>query len=171
MGLNIPEVPEYFPYDAGGLYYFEVRQDGAVSPVLCDAASRVREGENTCLSAYRRAKSGETTLYVAGLVNSYGKIGVYWVKDLEAFADRIGIVRQSDHVHDVQWKLSDWQSDSKGYVYVDVHFACCCKIGRENFRTIAAELRQQRGWNVVLSSPPQGSGSSARLKVSKCTLK
>ena len=93
------------------------------------------------------------------------------MKDLEAFADRIGIVRQSDHVHDVQWKLSDWQSDSKGYVYVDVHFACGCKIGRENFRTIAAELRQQRGWNVVLSSPPQGSGSSARLKVSKCTLK
>jgi len=171
MHLTMPEAPEYFSYDAGGLCYFEVWKDGAVTPVSCDAASRRQGGEHTCLAAYLRAREGETALYVAAAANLYGKLAVYHVGDLEAFANRLGIGLPADHVHEIEWSLSPVQPDSKAYAYVDVLFKCGCTMGRENFRTMVQQLKEQRGWNVVLSAPPREVDGKVRLKVSRCSLR
>lgn len=98
--FTIEPVPQYFRYDIDGIFYFEVYPNGEVVEVLGDITSVGDQKPASVYGSYHRIKRNECTLYLS-TVSQYGDAKVYRAEDPEALADSYGIVRPSDHEHDV----------------------------------------------------------------------
>ena len=162
--------PKGFRYDLRGLSYFEVHNDMMITLVDSKIGSIERKEEDSCYGAYQRSNAGESRILVSTL-DRYNNSVIYLVEDLDAFADSFGIRRESDHVHDIKWRLSKTSSDDKRYVYIDVTMMCGCKMGKENARVMRDVLRETLGCDVVLGSFPSDARSSCTLKAIRNTVK
>ena len=162
--------PKGFRYDLRGLSYYEVHNDMVITCIDSKIGSIERKEENSCYGAYQRASAGETRILVSTL-DMYSNSVRYIVEDLDAFADAFGIRRESDHVHDIEWRLSKTISDDRRYVYIDVTMRCGCKMGKENARVMHDVLRETLGCDVVLGSFPSDARSCCTLKAYRNSVK
>ena len=149
--MSIASAPYGIQYDLPGICYFEVYKDGSVNSVCNDRHSINDQAEGSLYQAYFRALRGDCDLYFS-FADSNGKVFLYHADDLEALADSVGIVRPSDHVHNIQWSYSKDDPCKGRYAWLDIKFLCGCELSSLNKRTIARQLKEQFGWEVILGS-------------------
>ena len=138
-------------YDARNIFIFEVYPDGHTNRVYNDRSSINHKDDDSSYCAYFRAKNKECTLYVA-FSNTYGETKVLEICNLEAFADSLGIVRPTDHIHKINWSFNKADDGKSRYATIDIEFLCGCTISSQNIRIIAQQFREQFGWQVVMNS-------------------
>ncbi|WP_093500185.1 hypothetical protein [Streptomyces sp. Ag109_O5-10] len=130
-----------FPYTLDTTCYIEVHEDG-----------RVTQGAGP--DAYQRAVAGESRLFAVW--PGQWRSDLFVIDDLDEFARAHGIVHDkertglADHVHDVHWSLADREQNPRSqYVSIDLRLACGCSV--KDRRTFAAQMREQRGWDLAVS--------------------
>ncbi|WP_207945104.1 hypothetical protein [Actinomadura rubrisoli] len=140
MGLD-------FPYGLSTMCYIEVRSDGTVT-----------YGRDA--GTYQRARDGESRLFAAW--PGKWKSALFVIDDLDQYAKAFGIVHDeertglSEHAHEVRWAIDRFAGDSAGaWIGINVWLDCGCEI--RDLRTFAAQMREQRGWDIATS---RGWGSS-----------
>lgn len=101
--------------------------------------------------SYGRIKNGECTLYLSATASDSESI-VYRVDDPEALADAFGIVRVSEHTHDIHAVLSPDDTGTGRYAKIQIEFRCGCTLSSHNSRSMKKYLRDRFGWEIVLSS-------------------
>ncbi|WP_353945540.1 hypothetical protein ABII15_30805 [Streptomyces sp. HUAS MG91] len=87
------------------------------------------------------------------------------IDDLDEYAKAHGIKHDvertglKEHVHEVRWEPNPYATDSprSPYIGVSVTLDCGCEIN--DLCAFAAQMKEQRGWNVASSG---GWGSSGR---------
>ncbi len=165
----IEPVPQYFQYDLGGIYYFEVYPDGEVVWATSDITSVGDQKSTSVYGSYHRVKNNECTLYLS-TVSQYGDATVYRVDDPEALADSYGIIRPSDHEHDIHATYSARDEGSGRYADIDIEFRCGCVLGSHNKRIMIKYLKAKYGWEVVLNSIDSQPESKKRIRVERKSL-
>lgn len=135
-----------FPYTSPTTCYIEVDQAGHVSQVAT---------HNTAL--YTRIKNGESKLYAVWPGQYHSDL--FLIDDPIEYAKARSILPDPDrtglqeHEHQVWWQIESSQSNPQGtYVSVNVRLDCDCRI--KDIRTFAEHMRQQKSWNVAVSTYP-----------------
>lgn len=150
-----------FPYTARTTCYIEVHKDGTVT-----------HGNDR--AAHERALAGDSRLFAVwpGEWSS----DLFVIDDLDEYAKAHGIKHDEgrtglkEHVHDVRWEKDPYGNDNprSPYINIDVSLDCGCSI--HNLGTFAAQMKQQRGWDVATSvgwgssSGPEGTSYSLRVR-------
>lgn len=136
-----------FPYTDRTTCYIEVHKDG-----------RVTHGADRAV--YERAVLGESRLYAVwpGEWSSH----LFVIDDLDEYAKALGIKHDvkrtglAEHVHRVSWVEDGREQNPRSpYIGIRVSLECGCEI--RDIRSFAAHMREQKGWDVAVSS---GWGSS-----------
>ncbi|GAA4670490.1 hypothetical protein [Streptomyces youssoufiensis] len=149
------QVGKAFPYAARTTCYIEVHEDGTVT-----------HGDDR--AAYQRAVAGKSRLFAVwpGEWSSH----LFVIDDLDEYAKAHGIKHDEErtglkeHVHDVRWQPDPYANDStrSPYISVDVTLDCGCEI--HDRRAFAAQMKQQRGWDVATSGGWGSSGAPGGKK-------
>lgn len=94
-----------FPYNAKTTCYILVCTDGTIK--------QVQHTKTDFTDAYSSARNGSATLYAVWPGNWRSELFV--IDDLNAFADAVGVPREDNHVHAIEWKLKNslWICASK----------------------------------------------------------
>jgi hypothetical protein len=130
-----------FPYLMGTMCYIEVTQDGAVT------WGNDRE-------AYERARAGTSRLFAVwpGQYQSH----LFAIDDLDEYARAKGLIHDQErtglaqHKHKVRWSISPHEKNpTGGYIGINVVLDCGCSI--RDLKTFAAQMREQKGWNIATS--------------------
>ncbi|MGK5530641.1 hypothetical protein [Streptomyces sp. URMC 129] len=154
------EAGRSFPYKASTTCYIEVWNDGTVTHGTDDGT-------------YRRALTGESRLFAVwpGEWSSH----LFLIDDLDEYARAVGIEHDqertglAEHVHDVQWVAADGGGGARSQ-YVDVRLSLGCGCAIHDLRVFAAQMREQRGWDIATSvgwgssSGPDGTDYSLRIR-------
>lgn len=135
-------------YD-GGWNYFELKNNELI-PLASSVSDMDDRREYSLFSAIKRAKSGESKIYMFG-ANEYGEISAYIVDDYEAVLTAYGLGKCA-HRHHITWKYSPYDNGKGAIADVDMTFHCGCVLSGKNKRTLQRDLLEQYGMNIVLSS-------------------
>jgi hypothetical protein len=145
-----------FPYRLGTMCYIEVGTDGTVSQGADEAA-------------YRRALTGQSRLFAVWPGNY--RSDLFAIDDLDQYARCMGWVHDEiriglvDHEHRVRWQVSEFERNPSGsYITIDVRLDCGCTI--RDLRAFAAQMRQQRGWDIATTGGWGSSSDSSRSSYS-----
>ncbi|MEV0116597.1 hypothetical protein AB0H77_25670 [Streptomyces sp. NPDC050844] len=141
-----------FPYTASTTCYIEVHEDGTVT-----------HGDDR--AAYERAVDGKSRLFAVwpGEWSSH----LFAIDDLDEYAKAHGIKRDEErtglkeHVHEVQWEPDSFGNDNPRSPYISISVSLNCGCSIHDLSAFAAEMREQRGWDVAKSGG-WGSSSGAR---------
>ncbi|MET9715259.1 hypothetical protein ABZZ46_07585 [Streptomyces rochei] len=130
-----------FPYTLSTTCYIEVHNDGKVT-------------QGAGMDAYQRAVAGESRLFAVW--PGEWRSDLFAIDDLDEFARAHGIVHDeertglADHVHEIHWVAADHDDNPRSqYVTIDVRLGCGCSV--RDRRTFAAQMREQRGWNMAVT--------------------
>lgn len=151
---------EWFPYDSKTTCYILIQNNNI---------TQIQHTLYDLKSAYQAVLEGSATLY-AVWPGQY-RSDLFIVDDLDAFADAVGIPRKSNHIHDIEWKISEYGNNNSRYAYVDCKFKCNCSFFKMGIKKFANDMREQRGWNVATSKGYGGNGEQFSLYVSRSSLK
>lgn len=168
--MDFLPAPYGIQYDYHGIRYFEVYSDGSVHQISNDRRSIERKEENSLYQAYFRVSRGECALYLA-FADSNGNTLIYKVDDFEALADSVGIVRLTDHVHNVRWSYSKDDPGKGRYASIDIEFLCGCELSSLNRRIMAKQLKDLFGWEVVLGSINSIPSSKRTIQVERKSIR
>lgn len=149
--MNIASAPKGIQYDLPCICYFEVYKDGTVNRIDNSRRAICDQNEDSTYQAYFRALRGESNIYFT-YADSNGNVFLYKADDLDALADSIGIVRPSDHVHNIRWAYSKEDPGKGRYAWLDIEFLCGCELSSLNKRVMIKQLKEMFGWEVILSS-------------------
>lgn len=149
--MNIASAPKGIRYDLPGICFFEIYKDGTINQIDDSRRAICDQNEDSTYQAYYRARRGESNIYFS-YADSNGNVSLYKADDLDALADSIGIVRPSDHVHNIRWSYSKEDPGKGRYAWLDIEFLCGCELSSLNKRVIVKQLKEMFGWEVVLSS-------------------
>ena len=149
--MAIESAPYGIQYDLPSVCYFEVYKDGTVNRIDNSRRAISDQIESSLYQAYFRALRGECDIYFS-FADSNGNVFLYKADDLDALADSIGIVRPSNHIHNVRWSYSKEDPGKGRYAWLDIEFLCGCELSSLNKRVIVKQLKEMFGWEVVLSS-------------------
>lgn len=164
--MTIEPAPYGIRYDHRGICFFEVRKDGSINRINNSRSVIINKENDSLYKAYFNVLSGDCSLFCA-YADSNGNISIYQVKDLEAFADSIGIERPTEHIHDIRWSYSQNDPGTGRYALLDIEFLCGCKLSKLNCRIIAKQLYELFGWNVILNSIGSIPSSKTTIKVER----
>ena len=131
-----------FPYNSKLVCYLGVKPDGSVVAV----GDSVFDRKN----AYYATKKGECKLY-AVWPGQY-RSDLFIIDNLDEMADALGIPTTKTHVHNVVWTLGRFDDGHSVYASVDVRLPCGCSIDKMGIRKFAADMKEQRGWEVAVST-------------------
>ena len=135
------ETPD-FPYALNNICYIETAKDGSVS--------QIQHSKDGILSAYTKAKSGEVDIY-AVWPGKY-RSDLFIVDDLDSFAGAYGITTDNAHMHDVEYKISEFDDGKSQFANVDIEFKCGCTLDFNNIKSIANDLKKQFGLEMTTST-------------------
>lgn len=133
---------ENFPYESKQVCYIEVSKDGSVTQIHC-TKEEIR-------ASYQRIVNDAATLY-AVWPGQY-RSDLFIVDDLNVLADAYGIERENSHLHNIEYKISEFDDGKSLYAYVDIVFKCGCKLDFNNIKALANDLNKQYGWIMATSS-------------------
>lgn len=150
-----------FPYTARTTCYIEVHKDGSVT----HGGGR---------AAYDRALADQSRLFAVwpGEWSS----DLFVIDDLDEYAKAHGIMHDqertglTEHVHDVQWEKESHGNDNPRSPYVTIRVSLSCGCSIRSLGAFAAQLKEQRGWDVAKtggwgsSSGPEGKTYSLRVR-------
>ena len=168
--MIIQPVPDHFRFDLRGLIYLEMFPDGTLTCLSSLKSDIKRKTEDSLYRAYFRAKLERSILFVCGMdaLESF----IYRIEDLEAFADSIGIERESTHQHIIRWEFNPKDPGKGRFALIDIEFLCGCKLSNQNVRSIRIDLRNQFGWNLILNSVNNSQPLSCRtIRIERNSIK
>jgi hypothetical protein len=94
------------------------------------------------------------------LINKKGELYAVWpgnyssdlflVDDIDSLFMAYGLAK-AKHIHDVEWKIGDFDDKGKRYAYVNCTLKCKCNIDKMGIRQFAADMKEQKGWDVAVS--------------------
>ncbi len=131
-----------FPYTLSNICYIEISKDGDIS--------QIPHSKDEIFSAYTKAKSGAVNIY-AVWPGQY-RSDLFIVDDLDLFAGAYGITTSNTHLHDVEYKISEFDDGKSQYANVDMEFKCGCALDFNNIKSIANDLKQQYGLEMATST-------------------
>lgn len=149
--MEMPKAPADYNYDCPEFFFFEVYPDGRVNHVPYSRSAIMNKDDESVYGAYFRAVAKKCDLYFSSIVGE-GYTAVQKIEDLEGFADSLGIMRPTAHVHEIRASYSENDSGSGRYAEIDLEFRCGCTLSNRNKRIIVEQLKAKYGWNVVLNS-------------------
>lgn len=152
---------DYFPYAAKTVCYILVTSSGEIQ--------QVHHTKDELAEAYAEANEGRAKLYAVW--PGQWRSDLFIIDDLNAFADALGIERQDDHVHEIDWELSSIDDGTSGYAWVECRFRCGCSLWKMGIKKFAADMRHQKGWNVATSKGYGGHGDVVSVPVKRSSLK
>lgn len=167
--MKVKVAPRGFNYDFRSICFFEIDADGDINVLAGDKDSIRRKAPNSVYDAYLRALRGDCKLYIAFPENS-SRTTVYYVEHLEDVAASLALPRTDGHTHIVHAELSKSDPGSGVYALVDVEFCCGCTVSSQNIRSIADDLKEQYGWEVVISHMNFIPESKKQLKIKRNSL-
>lgn len=147
--LVLEQVSKYvggFPYDSARACYIEVKLDGTVNNFThrCDVDLTYLEQAN-----YNAFYKG-SRLYVALAGTKFNTL--YWVDDLDAFAEAFSLQRHTAHTHSFRWSVKNFKDVAEGEtIWVTLKMLCGCVLNEKNLPYFAQQVGKQLGWKVVLS--------------------
>lgn len=113
------------------------------------------------------------------LLNNKGKLYAVWpgnyssdlffVDDTKALLMAFGLYK-SEHTHNVKWSISEFDDGKQMYATVDCKLNCGCNIDKMGIRQFAADMKEQKGWNVAVTRYG-GHGDEYTIYVRRNTLK
>ncbi len=159
-----------YRYDSPGIQYFEVFNDGSIDPISNSRGSIERKEEHSLYQAYFRALRGECKICFA-YADPNGNVSLRQADDLEALADSVGIIRPTDHVHEIHWELNERDPGKGRYALIDIEFLCGCKISCFNIRIMAKQLKKLKGWEVKLDGVDSHHLSKNTIEVSRNSIR
>ena len=168
--MAIESAPYGIQYDLPSVCYFEVYKDGTVNRIDNSRRAISDQIESSLYQAYFRALRGECDIYFS-FADSNGNVFLYKADDLDALADSIGIVRPSDHVHNISWAYSKEDPGKGRYAWLDIEFLCGCKLSNTNKRIMAKQLKDMFGWDVILSSIDSNPSSKRTIRVERKSIR
>ena len=151
---------EWFPYDSKTTCYILVDKSGNVTQV----SHIMRELQE----AYNAVLEDRAVLYAVwpGRWSS----DLFVVDDLNAFADAVGIQREDEHIHDLEWEISRIDDGSSRYAWVECKFNCGCSLMKMGIKKFANDMLKQKGWNVATSKGYGGHGNVYTVSVNRSSL-
>lgn len=148
--MKVKAAPQGFNYDFRSICFFEIDSDGDIHVFASDKSSIQRKTPDSIYTAYQRALAGDCKIYVA-FPESASHTVIYYVEHLDDIAISLGLPRKDEHVHEIHAKFSEKDDGKDTYAYLDVEFKCGCTVSSDNIRDIANYLKDQYGWEVVIS--------------------
>ncbi len=145
------DMPNFY-YDNPGDKYFEILNDGTVIVLANDISSVDYGREWSVAGGYKRAKNGESRLFIA--YNDMNAIHIAEIDDFKALADGFGLPYETDHVHKFSITEPEYPSTTRGQVKVGIKFSCGCSIGHCNRRGFARYFKEKHGWTLIQKSTP-----------------
>jgi hypothetical protein len=149
-----------FPYRSPTTCYIEVHQDGKVT----QGADR---------AAYERARSGESRLFAVW--PGQWRSDLFVIDDLDVYARALGIIHDeertglADHNHEIRWAISPYENKPDGtYISIEVWLDCGCTI--RDLDVFAAQMQEQRGWDIAKSGGWGSGGGSYRMRARRRSL-
>ena len=140
-----------FPYTLATMCYIEIRDDGSVTHGRDD-------------DTYGRATSGASRLFAVW--PGQWRSDLFAIDDLDQYAKAFGLLHDpertglADHDHEIRWSVSPHEQKPLGsYISIMVQMDCGCRI--KDIRAFAAQMKQQRGWDLATSTGWGGGGSDA----------
>ena len=152
---------EFFPYDAKTVCYILVTPDGNVQ--------QVHHTADELKKAHDDAKTGDAALYAVW--PGKWRSDLFVIDDLDAFADAVGIDRQDQHVHDIEWEISSRDDGTARYASVECRLKCGCSIWKMGIKKFSNDMRRQLGWDVATSRGCSGSGDVFSVSVRRSSIK
>ena len=152
---------DWFPYDSKRVCYILADSKGHIS--------QIDHTKTALQSAYDTVTGGQAVLY-AVWPGEY-RSDLFIIDDLNAFADAVGIDREDDHIHDLEWKLSDYDDGVSRYAYVECKFKCGCVFEKMGLKKFANDMRKQKDWVVATTKGCSYGGGSFTVSVSRASLK
>ena len=168
--MSIASAPNGIRYDLPGICFFEVYKDGTVYRIDNSRRAICYQNEDSTYQAYFRALKGESNIYFS-YADSNGNVFLYKADDLDALADSIGIIRPSDHVHNIRWSYSKEDPGKGRYACLDIEFLCGCKLSNTNKRIMAKQQKDMFGWDVILSSIDSNPSSKRTIRVERKSIR
>ena len=168
--MEMPIAPVGYNYDCPGIFFFEVYPDGRVNHVPYSRRAIMDKDDASVYGAYFRAVKKECDLYFSSIVRE-GYTAVQKIEDLEGFADSLGIMRPTAHVHEIRACYSERDLGSGRYADIDIEFRCGCTLSNRNKRVIAEQLKVQYGWSVILNSIDSIPKSKRTIRVERNSIK
>lgn len=152
---------EWFPYDSKTTCYFLVGKEGSVTQV----SHTIKELQE----AYNKVLNNLATLYAVW--PGQWRSDLFIIDDLNTFADAVGIQREDEHVHDIEWELSEFDDGISRYARVECKFNCNCSLMKMGIKKFANDMFKQKGWNVATSKGWGSHGEIYSVQVSRSSLK
>ncbi len=152
---------EWFPYDSRMTCYILVDSKGQVS--------HVAHNKSELKSAYDSVVTGNAVLY-AVWPGEY-RSDLFIIDDINAFADAVGVYRKDEHIHQLEWKISDYDDGVSRYASVSCKFKCGCSFEKIGIKKFANDMREQKGWVVATSKGYGYHGDEFTVPVSRASLK
>lgn len=149
--FEIQPAPSLFDYDARGIFYFEIYPNGIPYEVSSSINDIDHKDSGSLYGSYFRVKNNECNLYLSAHYSETESV-VYRVDDIEALADAFGIIRDTNHVHDIHAAFSSSDDGTGRYAEIDIEFRCGCTLSSHNCRIVKKYLREKYGWEIVLGS-------------------
>ena len=152
---------EYFPYDSKTTCYILIGKNGEVNQV----SHTIKELQE----AYNAVKNDSATLYAVW--PGQWRSDLFIIDDINLFADAHGIQREDSHIHDIEWKISDYDDGVSRYAHVECKFNCNCSFMKMGIKKFANDMRKQKGWVVATSKGWGCHGNIFTIEVSRPSLK
>lgn len=168
--MAIEFAPYGIQYDLPGICYFEVYKDGTVNRIDNSRRAFISQTEASLYKAYFRALRGECEIYFS-YADGNGNVFLYQADDLDALADCIGIVRQTEHIHNVRWSYNKSDPGKGRYALLDIEFLCGCELSSLNKRLIVKQLKDMFGWEIPLNSINFIPSSKKTIRVERKSIK
>ncbi|MEL7609466.1 MAG: hypothetical protein AAGU74_08155 [Bacillota bacterium] len=151
---------DHFPYSSKLVCYIEVDKHGNVSQIDHSASAM--------FAAYHNAVDGRSKIYAVWPGNY--RSDLFEIDDLNALADAFGVPRPDPHVHQLEWALSKIDDGKSLFAAVDIVFHCGCRLGFDNIKKFAMDMKEQKHWDVATSKGISGTGNRYTISVRRSSL-
>ena len=131
-----------FPYYEKNICYIELFTNGEIHQVGCN--------KNEIEVACRNAREDRSKIYAVWPGNYRSDLFV--IDDINALSDAYGLSREKDHIHQIEYRISEYDDGQSRYASVDLEFMCDCKLNYNNIKSIAADFKKQFGWDMATST-------------------
>jgi len=149
-----------FPYRSSTTCYIEVHKNGEVT-------------QGADCATYERVRSGESRLFAVW--PGQRRSDLFVIDDLDEYARALGILHDqnrtglAEHNHKVRWAVSPYEKKPDGvYIGIYVWLDCGCTI--RDLDAFAAQMRNQRGWDIATSGSWGSGGGSYSMRARRRSL-
>ncbi len=150
-----------FPYDVKTTCYILVYPDGAVK--------HIQYTKTDLAEAYSSVCSGKAALYAVW--PGKWRSDLFVIDDLNAFADAVGLPREDNHVHKLEWEINKFDDGVSRYANVNCKFKCSCSFSKMGIKKLAMDMKNQKGWVVATSTGYGYHGEEFTISVTRASLK